>query len=89
MDNPIIDSLYHEIDAVDTQLVQLLNQRAEKAVAVGRLKNTTGQKIYDPVRENVVFDHIGELNGGPLPKGSLEEIYRTILSASREIQIQG
>jgi len=81
-----LTELREQINAVDSQLVENLNRRAELALALGEIKSAAGQKIYDPAREGEVIARVNSLNNGPLPKGSLEDIYRTIITACREIQ---
>ena len=44
-------TLRTRIDAIDGQLVSLLNERAACALAVGRLKELAGLAIYQPARE--------------------------------------
>jgi chorismate mutase/prephenate dehydratase len=83
-----ISELRQQINAVDSKLVEYLNKRAELALALGEIKTAAGKKIYDPTREGEVITKIDALNQGPLPKGSLEEIYRTIITACREIQVR-
>ena len=40
-----------KIDALDLQIVELLNQRAEAARAIGMLKEATDMPVYEPNRE--------------------------------------
>ncbi len=79
-------SLRARVDSIDEQLVRLLNERASVALEIGRRKAKDGIKAYDPARERVVIERINALNQGPLSKGALEEIYRDIITACREIQ---
>jgi chorismate mutase/prephenate dehydratase len=76
-----------QIDALDTHLVKLLNERAKVALAIGEIKAATGQKVYDPAREGDIIEQIAALNHGPLPKGAVEDIFRSIIDACRQIQI--
>jgi chorismate mutase/prephenate dehydratase len=84
--NNDITPLREQINTIDAQLVRLLNQRAEVAVAIGDIKAVTGQQVYDAAREGAVFAKIEALSQGPLSKGAIEEIYRAIIAACREIQ---
>lgn len=86
MDELRLQQLRQEINSLDGRLVQLLNERAKIAIAMGEAKQ--GEPVYDPHRENEVLNHIDEVNKGPLPKGSIEEIYASIITACREIQIK-
>ncbi len=70
------------IDAVDRQIVQLLNERAAAAVEIGKVKQADGASIYVPHRERAVMEKVHGLNAGPLPAAAVEAIYREIISAS-------
>ncbi|HSX15935.1 MAG TPA: chorismate mutase [Candidatus Saccharimonadales bacterium] len=83
-----LTTLRKDIDSVDEQLVRLLNERAAVVLKIGKLKIKHGTKAYDPARERVVLDHIDKLNKGPLHKGAMEEIFATIITVCREIQIK-
>ncbi|MFW6155662.1 MAG: prephenate dehydratase [Planctomycetota bacterium] len=71
-----------EIDAVDAELVRLLNRRADVVVRVGKAKRQTGTAIYAPDREHEVLQRVRELNGGPLPDRTLTAIWRELMSGS-------
>ena len=58
-----IQELRKEIDAIDTQLVNLFKERMEKAASVAEYKKNTGMKIYDPHRERDLLLRISELTG--------------------------
>lgn len=70
------------IDAIDRELVTLLNQRAELAKEVGKAKAQSGAPIFVPHREQEVFAKLASLNQGPLPDASLRAIWREVMSAS-------
>lgn len=88
MSNRSLEELRKIIDDIDSQIVGLLNERASTALEAGKVKSTIGKETYDPSREHAVLDKIDHLNDGPLPKGSIEDIYAAIITACREIQIQ-
>jgi len=88
MSDASLKELRKIIDDIDSQIVALLNERARTALEVGKVKAGIRQEAYDPARERAVLDKIDRLNDGPLSKGAVEEIYATILTACREIQIE-
>ena len=47
-----------QIDAVDAQLLTLLNERAKLAQQVGEVKQKHDQPVYRPERESVVLEKI-------------------------------
>lgn len=67
-----------EIDAIDEQVLSLINQRARHAQTIGRLKNGT---VYRPEREAQVLRRIKELNDGPLADETAARLFREIMSA--------
>lgn len=66
------------IDALDAQVLELLNQRAAEARAIGDLKGTAA--VYRPEREAQVLARIAALNAGPLHDNAVRRIFREIMS---------
>src|SRR6202040_439575 len=75
-----------KIDDLDRRLVELLNQRAQAAHEIGKLKRNVGMPIYEPDRERAVFDNVRGINPGPLPDRDLLCIYERIMDIMRQIQ---
>jgi chorismate mutase/prephenate dehydratase len=78
--------LRQQIDAVDQQMVELLNERARLSIEVGKIKAGGDRPTFAPEREQQVFARIRELNAGPLSNGALEAVYREIISGSVSLQ---
>jgi chorismate mutase len=81
-----IEDWRKKIDELDRKLVGLLNERAQAAIAIGRLKRDTSLPIYEPDRERVVFENVQQANSGPLPGRDLVRIYERIIDVMRNIQ---
>jgi chorismate mutase/prephenate dehydratase len=79
-------SVREDIDAVDRELLALLNRRAELSLEVGRIKRDDPGVIFKPFRERDVLEKLRSLSAGPLPEEHLRSIYREILSSSRSLQ---
>jgi chorismate mutase/prephenate dehydratase len=77
-----LDALRQQIDALDTKLVNLLNERAKVVVNIGKIKQQTNAPIYAPEREKIVLEKVRRLNRGPLPDRCLEAVYRELMSGS-------
>jgi chorismate mutase len=76
-----------EIDALDRELVGLLNRRAELGRAAGRAKALAGRRaVHDPEREREVLLRVAMANAGPLGQADLLSIYRRIVSVTRGIE---
>ena len=66
------------IDEIDRQVLQLLNQRAAHARAIGELKGTG--TVYRPEREAQVLRRIKDLHPGPRPDESVARLFREVMS---------
>ena len=75
-----------KIDEIDRRLVELLSERADAAHEIGKLKSRAGMPIYEPDREQAVFNNAVKLNKGPLPNRDLLRIYERIMDVMRQIQ---
>ena len=74
------------IDALDEQIVKLLNERAACAIAIGDIKRETGAAIYEPRREQQVIEHARKTNPGPLAGEQIQDIYERIMDIMRSLQ---
>ena len=75
-----------KIDELDRTLVKLLNERAQAACEIGKLKRNTSLPIYEPQREKTIFENVCRVNTGPLPDGELRQVYERIIDVMRNIQ---
>ncbi|HUJ74113.1 MAG TPA: chorismate mutase [bacterium] len=75
-----------QIDSIDAQVLALLNQRAESAVAIARIKRAQHQPLRSPEREEALLQRLATLNAGPLPNSAVRSIYETIVRHTRELQ---
>ncbi|HEY4380880.1 MAG TPA: chorismate mutase [Acidobacteriaceae bacterium] len=75
-----------KIDELDEQIVQLISKRAEAAKAIGELKKVSSLPVYEPNREQAVFDHIRAVNPGPLSGTEMQDIYERIIDVMRTLQ---
>jgi len=71
------------IDSVDSELLQLLSQRARLAERVAELKEAAGDtsSFYRPEREAQVLAGIRERNPGPLADDTIAWLFREVMSA--------
>ena len=74
------------IDALDAQLLELLNQRAALANSVGEIKRAEGSPVFRPEREAQVIHGLQGRNQGPLKSASVASIWREVMSACRALE---
>lgn len=73
-----------QIDAIDLQLLELVNARARLAREIGTLKN--GGPIYRPEREAQVLRRLLDANQGPLSAEAVTAIFRGVMSNCRALE---
>jgi chorismate mutase/prephenate dehydratase len=83
---PDLLALRAQIDALDRDLLALLNKRARLALHVGELKKKEGSVVFRPEREAQVIDGLKQSNPGPLKNDSVAPIWREIMSACRALE---
>ncbi len=83
---PTIASLRAKIDRVDQELVRLMNDRAQLALEIGKVKNSTGVSAYAPAREDEVLSRVLSLSKGPLSDRCVRAVFREIISGSRSLE---
>lgn len=75
-----------QIDIIDRKLMALLNERAQVALEIGRLKRASDLPVYEPGREALVFENVTRGNTGPLPTSELHRIFERIIDVMRSLQ---
>ncbi len=74
------------IDALDLRLLELLNERTRVVEQIGRVKRSAQLPIYEPRREEQVFENITSHNDGPLTPDGVKRIFERIIDEMRTIQ---
>lgn len=77
-----------QIDAIDQQLQDLINQRAQCALEVAKIKQQDKKNpvYYRPEREAQIIRKIMQRNPGPLSEKDISEIFLFILAKCRALQ---
>ncbi len=82
-----IDKYRKEIDAIDNEILKLLNRRMIAVKTIGDLKQTTGSAIYRPEREKEILDRLKLLNNGYLNGDAIDAIFQEVFAVSRNIEL--
>jgi len=78
------------IDAIDEQLLTLINERMEVVERVGAIKNESGAPIYRPEREKAILQRLERYNreqNGLLNAGAIEAIFLEIFAVARNLEL--
>ncbi|MFH1259910.1 MAG: prephenate dehydratase [Elusimicrobiota bacterium] len=81
-----ISKIRKEIDFLDEKILNMLNQRANQVLRIGKLKKQTNADFYVPERERTILRKIIQINKGPLPPEAVKEIFLEILNICRSLQ---
>ena len=81
-----LDALRSEIDALDREIVRLLNRRTQLGLAIGKAKTRSGRPIIDPEREREVLVRVAMANEGPLPQDALLALYRQLIETMTRLE---
>lgn len=77
-----------QIDAIDDELVKLINQRAVFVAEIARLKQMAQLPVHIPEREAQIHARIRTTNPGPLRADALQRIFECIICESRQLEHQ-
>lgn len=81
-----LKDLRGEIDAIDEEILNLLNRRARIVIEVARIKRQENTRFYSPEREKEILQRLISINKGPFPNSAIKPLFREILSASLSLE---
>lgn len=81
-----IEDWRRKIDEIDSQLVQLFNERSKCAIEIGKIKHAQNLRVYDPEREREILRRIKSSNGGPLDDEGLQRLFERVIDECRRIE---
>jgi chorismate mutase len=81
-----IEEWRRRIDAIDDQIVRLLNDRSACAVEIGRIKRALGLPLYSPEREVALLARVLRENPGPLDGAAVRRLFERIIDESRRLE---
>lgn len=86
IDDPEIDWLRNQIDAIDHQILALVRQRLDVVLRVGDKKREKNLAVYDPVRETKLLDHLSSQAQLPLDADAVRQIFRAVVGECRRLE---
>ncbi|MDY0211399.1 MAG: chorismate mutase [Desulfuromonadaceae bacterium] len=81
-----IDDLRIKIDQLDQELLRIFNQRAGLALQIGHVKKELDLPVYNPDREQYIFDKMQQLNPGPLDNQAIKRLFERVIDESRTLE---
>jgi len=84
--NSDLQRMRNEIDTIDSQILELLNKRANIVIEIAGIKRNSSIKFHSPERERAIIERITAINNGHFPNDALKVIFREIISASLSLE---
>ncbi|MDH5526264.1 MAG: prephenate dehydratase [Nitrospirota bacterium] len=81
-----LSPLRKQIDAIDDEILRLLNQRAEIALQVAAVKHTHNAPLHVPEREKAILERLTGNNPGPFPTAAVGTVFREVISACLNLE---
>lgn len=78
--------LRREIDRLNSEILRLIQRRAEVVVEIGRHKETLGVESHDPGREAEMLRRLTAVPSGPFAPAEVRRIFRAVFRASLALQ---
>ncbi len=75
-----------KIDIIDRQILKLVSERTRHVLAIGDYKKIRQLPVFDPDREAKMIATLTNQNHGPLSNEAIENIFRTIIKESRQLE---
>jgi chorismate mutase-like protein len=75
-----------KIDAIDRELVRLLNERARCVAEIGEIKRANALPIQDGSREQEVLKNVLDSNQGPLEDEALRRVFQQIVEEAKGLE---
>lgn len=79
-----LKQLRDQIDAIDSEVLQLVSKRAELAQQIGKIKKS--DIIYRPEREAQILTRLQEQNPGPISNEHIKQLFTEIMSLCRALE---
>lgn len=83
-----LSELRGKIDAIDTEIVKLYEERMEISRQVAEYKIETGKKVFDKAREEEKICRVKSLTHNDFNSHGIEELFEQIMAMSRKLQYQ-
>ena len=81
----MINELRNQIDAIDNQIIELLDVRFDCSKAIGEEKKKTNTQVLDSTREQAILNKVDEI-ANPEHAKYIKQVYVKLMEQSREYQ---
>ena len=82
-----IEELRTKIDKIDSDILNLLNERMDIVHEIGLIKSASNESVYRPEREKEIIERLSRLSEGKLKVESIKAIFQEVFAAARSIEL--
>jgi len=82
-----IEELRTKIDKIDSDILNLLNERMDIVHEIGLIKSASNESVYRPEREKEIIERLSRLSEGKLKAESIKAIFQEVFAAARNIEL--
>lgn len=82
-----LQKLRKKIDELDEKIQDLVSQRAQCALDIGKFKQDSDNTIvYRPEREASILEKVKQRNKGPIPDQAIQALFKEVMSICRSLE---
>ncbi len=72
-----------KIDELDSEILELIQDRVNEAISIRRLKIEQNIPLFTPERESELIQRLVKKSAGRLPQEVIEDIWKTIIKGGK------
>ena len=72
----------NRIDQIDTQIMELLDERYSLSIEIGNIKKESNAPVLDSNREQIILDKTSQLSHSL----AIKNVYKSIMKESKNLQ---
>ena len=81
-----LEKLRSRIDELDSELLKLLNERAECVIKIGKIKQKEKKDVLVPLREKELLERLSTVNKGPMTDAMVMDLFQQIIDTLKDLQ---
>ena len=81
-----LEKLRTRIDELDSELLKLLNERAECVIKIGKIKQKEKKDVLVPLREKELLERLSTVNKGPMTDAMVMDLFQQIIDTLKDLQ---
>ena len=81
-----LEMLRSRIDELDSELLKLLNGRAECVIKIGKIKQKEKKDVLVPLREKELLERLRTVNKGPMTDAMVIYLFQLIIDTLKDLQ---